>query len=86
MTALALNDLNLSNDLDSQALAAVHGGWVYNGASSVYSSGWSYGAFTIYSNKTYYFGGVKYRVRKAYRRRTRSQRQYLFYKETQITI
>ena len=87
MTALALNDLNLSADLDSQALAAVAGGshWKYRGRSGVYSTAWKTASFKIYYNRTHRHRGYLHNVKlgKLVRRRTQTQNFY-FRKDTYI--
>ena len=80
MMTLALNDLNLSADLDSQALAAVIGGWKYTGASTSYGS-WYNGPFTVYYNRTHSHRGYRHNIKLAYRKRARVQKQTLYYRQ-----
>jgi len=80
MTTLALNDLNLSSDLDSQALAAVTGGWKYTGGSNSYGS-WYNGPFTMYYNRTHSHRGYRHNIKLAYRKRARVQKQTLYYRQ-----
>ncbi len=80
MTALALNDLNLSSDLDSQALAAVAGGWKLTGTSTR-TSGWSYGSFRMYYTRTHSPRGYRHNIKLAYRKRARVQRQTQYFRQ-----
>lgn len=83
MSAITLNDLELSQDLDRQAMAKLSGGYTYTGYNDSYGS-WSFVNEWTSNGGFKTIGFIKYKVDKKHRRYKRTQ--YRTYNYEQLTV
>ena len=84
MTLIAINDMDLSKNLDRQAMSALTGGWTFTHYSNNTYGSWSTISDNTSSGGYRYFGGIRYRVHNRAIRRERTQRRTSNYVEYTI--
>ena len=85
MTMIALNDLNLSQTLDRQAMAKLSGGYTFTGSST---SNGSWGFVNQWKENGGFkrIGFIKYKVDKLHKRYQRTQYRTDHYQQLTVVI
>lgn len=84
MTIIAINDMDLSKELDQQAMSALLGGWTFTNYSNNTYSSWSTISDTTSNGGYQYIGNVRYRIRTRSIRRERTQRRTSNYRRLEF--
>jgi hypothetical protein len=85
MTTMTVNDLNLSQTLDRQAMAKLSGGYTYTGSSTT-SGSWSFVNQWTENGGFKTIGFVKYKVDKLHKRYQRTQYKTDHYEQLTVVI
>ncbi len=85
MTMITLNDLNLGQTLDRQAMAKLSGGYTYTGSSTSNGS-WSFVNQWKENGGFKQIGFIKYKVDKLHKRYQRTQYRTDHYQQLTVVI
>ena len=85
MTMITLNDLNLGQTLDRQAMAKLSGGYTYTGSSTSNGS-WSFVNQWTENGGFKQIGFIKYKVDKLHKRYQRTQYRTDHYQQLTVVI
>ncbi len=85
MTTITVNDLNLGQTLDRQAMAKLSGGYTYTGSSTSNGS-WSFVNQWTENGGFKQIGFIKYKVDKLHKRYQRTQYRTDHYEQLTVVI